>query len=1322
MDEAVTACSVSAPHVTPPRSTLGLAGWRAAGRLSIAGAFGLVSFGISAAAFAAAPSSLPVPPAYNALAFGIDAGMPSNVAESVVQTRDGYLWTGTEGGLARFDGVRIVTFRVATTPALGSNLIRCLIEDASGTLWIGTQNGLCRYFDRHFERIPGIDVPVADLACDNHGRLWIATLGAGVLELRDGRLISHAGDPGLPATRQALRLFHDSTDRIWIGFRDGGLASYGGGTFRTEAWADGNVGEISRIGEAPAGTFWFGTPRGVLRRRKGSSQQLGPEQGLPVSETASAFFTDAQGHFWIVIHNLYRAETADADAFANVSVATPDQCRSIMQDREGSYWLGTSGTGIIRMRPSAFRVFFPGQGNIQSVARGADDSAWVAPVGRQVVQIGSDGELTQLALRPAESANILSLLFDSGRLWIGTRDGLCVWEKGQLRRYPVPGVRVIYQDRQGALWLGSGDRGVLRYRNGAFESMGETLGTGVFSATAFGEDAAGTLYIGLDQGLVAFRDGKAAWLVPDPVIPEFRVRSIYSDASGDLWIGTKLNGLVLYQGNRWYDGKGLAETLGEPVSAIKEDSFGRLWLGAARGIIWGKKSDVLEAEHGKYAPDKFRVVGKNEGVEPSNVGYGSQPVSFTAADGSIWFATRTGVVSVRPDKIAFNAAVPPVWIERVQVDGIPAPSSDEIHLPAGTHDVAVDYTALSFVRPDAVFFRYRLQGRDAGWIDAGPRRTAFYADLKPGRYKFEVIACNNDGVWNETGAKLTLVQRPWFYQTWWFYGFAGLLIAGLAGGLHWMRTAILRRENERLEKGIAERTSELVESEKALRISQEKFSKAFHTQPDAIAISRLRDGVYLEINTSFTRVTGYTAEDILGRTPLPGDLGIWTDAADRERLVAAIGENGEVSGFESSFRRKDGTVFNGVLSARIMEIGGVTCMLSITRDVTDQKQLEDQLQHAQKMEAVGQLAGGVAHDYNNILTSTLMQLGLLLRNPALSPDIRPVLGELEKDANRAASLTRQLLAFSRRQVIQVKCVELNGMLENLFTMLCRLLGEAVQLEFLPSPAPLRIKADVGMIEQVVTNLCVNARDALGPRGGRLEIETSLVRLEESAVRSNPEARPGLFACLRVMDTGCGMSPVTLKHLFEPFFTTKEFGKGTGLGLAIIYGIIKQHQGWIEVESELGRSSTFRIFLPAQVNPPAESTSAAAPIPGGGHETILLVEDEVAVRKTVCLALQLCGYHILEAGDGEEAIRIWSEHRGVIDLLLSDMVMPKGISGLDLAERFRQDRPELKVIISSGYSVDLQKAGALAAARTAYLAKPYDLATLAAAIRKCLDES
>jgi len=531
-----------------------------------------------------------------------------------------------------------------------------------------------------------------------------------------------------------------------------------------------------------------------------------------------------------------------------------------------------------------------------------------------------------------------------------------------------------------------------------------------------------------------------------------------------------------------------------------------------------------------------------------------------------------------------------------------------------------------------------------------------------------------------------------------------------------VRSAELTRTLEQLRGSLAERER----TEAALRVSEEKFSRAFRLHPDAVSIHRLRDGACLEVNPSFTTITGYTASDMRDGEPLFRNWGLWVEAAARERLDTGLKTEGEVTGVEGPLRRKDGGVIRCVASARAMEIDGEACALTITRDLTVQKRLEEQLAQAMKLQAVGQLAGGIAHDYNNVLTATLLQLGFLLERDDLAPETRHIVRELEKMANRSASLTRQLLAFSRRQVMRKARIELNDVLGNVIKMLRRLLGENIQLDFRCSATPLWIDADVGMIEQVVTNLCVNARDAMKPRGGRLSIHTSAVTVDERATASCPEAYPGRFACFSVTDTGGGMSADALRHLFEPFFTTKNVGEGTGLGLATVYGIAQQHRGWVEVESEVGRGSTFRILLPMVIGEAPEGSAPVAPALRRGSETILIAEDEEVVRQTVALALANRGYRVHMAVDGKQALELWGGRAQEIDLLFSDMVMPNGVTGLELVEHFRRANPRLKVILTSGYSAELNRLGLPGGPGFRYLAKPFEVSTLIDLVRSCLD--
>jgi PAS domain S-box-containing protein len=391
------------------------------------------------------------------------------------------------------------------------------------------------------------------------------------------------------------------------------------------------------------------------------------------------------------------------------------------------------------------------------------------------------------------------------------------------------------------------------------------------------------------------------------------------------------------------------------------------------------------------------------------------------------------------------------------------------------------------------------------------------------------------------------------------------------------------------------------------------------------------------------------------------------------------------------------------------------------RDITERRQLEAQLRQAQKMEAIGQLAGGIAHDFNNILCATLMHLGLLQHNPQLTVGIKESLEEVERETLRAANLTRQLLLFSRRQAARIEPWNLDNLIEDLLKMLRRLLGENIEVVFEGAAGASWVSADAGMMQQVVMNLCINARDAM-PDGGRLTLATRMLEIEARSEKSHPEARPGRFVCLSVTDTGCGMDEAVLGRMFEPFFTTKEIGKGTGLGLATVYGIVQQHQGWIEVESKPGHGSSFRIHFPSTSPVGAIGISSDEEKVKGGSETILLVEDEAVLRQLAASCLRKLGYAVLPAGNAAEALKVWEEHHQEVALLFTDMKIPGQMTGLDLAARLKKEKGSLKVISSSGYIADLGDSALTAGQEIAYLPKPYTPAALARTVRHCLDKN
>jgi PAS domain S-box-containing protein len=508
--------------------------------------------------------------------------------------------------------------------------------------------------------------------------------------------------------------------------------------------------------------------------------------------------------------------------------------------------------------------------------------------------------------------------------------------------------------------------------------------------------------------------------------------------------------------------------------------------------------------------------------------------------------------------------------------------------------------------------------------------------------------------------------------------------------------------------------------ENSLRESEERYRGVFEAETDAIFLVDSATEALVDANHAALELYGYTLEEI--RRITSADI-----SAEPEKTHLVISEQHKRVPLRWH-RRKDGTVFPVEITLSFFETRGRKYHVAAIRDLTAQRrmeealsQAEEQLRHAQKMEAIGQLAGGVAHDFNNILAGVLMYLGLLQLEPAMDPSMKASLKELEKDVLRGTALTRQLLAFSRRQAMELSVVDLKGLLQGLLKMLHRLLGEHIELSLVGPDGLPPAEADPSMLEQVVINLCVNARDAM-PQGGPLILRVAAVDLGSGASLENPEAREGRFLRLSVSDSGSGMSKETLQHVFEPFFTTKGVGRGTGLGLATVHGIVKQHRGWMEVRSELGRGSTFSAYLPAfegKPSVPAE-TRKAAPAPGVG-ETVLVVEDEERLRAGIIEVLQRHAYLVVEAANGPDSLRQWRRHIERIDLVVTDMVMPGGMNGREVVERMREDRPGLKAIICTGYTDEPMMPGRAPAGLTTFLRKPFDMPHLLAVVRQRLDE-
>jgi len=546
-------------------------------------------------------------------------------------------------------------------------------------------------------------------------------------------------------------------------------------------------------------------------------------------------------------------------------------------------------------------------------------------------------------------------------------------------------------------------------------------------------------------------------------------------------------------------------------------------------------------------------------------------------------------------------------------------------------------------------------------------------------------------------------------ETWAIRGVRILLEMCLAGLVSFV---LLTKENhvppERIG-GVSGRMS----AEEQMRLQ----SAALEAAANAIVITDAK-GTILWVNRAFTDLTGYGPEESIGKNPRL--LKSWDyDQSFYKNLWSTI-QSGKVWHGEIRNRKKDGSLYTEEMTITPLysPCGEITHFIAIKQDITEKKKLEAQYRHAQKMEAVGQLAGGVAHDFNNVLSIITGYSELSLDKLRAGDPIASNLHKIKAAAARAASLTKQLLAFSRQQIAFPKIVNLGEVVNDVADMLRRLVGDDVSITFRATMPLGAIRADVGQIEQILMNLIVNARDAM-PNGGEIIIETRNVNLDETYQRTHEPVRPGPYVMLSVSDSGCGMDEETKTQIFEPFFTTKAIGKGTGLGLSTVYGIVKQSEGYIWVYSEPGRGTTLKLFFPRIGEIAEKSTRPVENVgPWKGSETILLVEDDEILRDLIVTTLENVGYRVLEAGTAEGAIELAAKHKDEIQLLLSDVVMAK-VSGPQLSTLLRESCPKLKVVFMSGYAAEMLFRRDFLPRNASFMEKPFSRESLLSALHKAL---
>ncbi|HYP17749.1 MAG TPA: two-component regulator propeller domain-containing protein [Opitutus sp.] len=1275
----------------------------------------------------AAPTAATVAPMGNFVRISEDEGLAHSDVRAMAQDRDGFLWFGLRlGGLTRFDGYELKSHQhdPANPRSIGNQIIWSLLVDRNGTLWIGTEGGLDRY-DRstdsfvHHRRDPARpeSLPNNVVTClyeDSRGTLWVGTRdGLARLDDREAGRFTTFRRPQLiegSTTKDTFRSITEdpSTGLLWLGANDGlaafdprtgAFASYLHDPADPESLSRNAVNKVLRDEH---GTFWALTEFGANSFRPAFAQVAQHSVGTPrirftrqippggPANPGTVFIRDGlidrRGRLWFASRGgvqlfdratgtftTYRRDAADPTSLSD------DLVQSIFEDRGGNLWVGTYAGGVNRLRSETkpFRVHRHQLSNPHSLSED----------------------------------RVSGLAFDaSGRLWAATVNGLNRLDGDKWTRFlhrpddpeslPTNDLSTMAAGPDGSLWIGSNYGGLSRFDGRRFQRFptsptnapaanGWHPFTGV-QVNSILPEADGGVWIGArSYGLDYLKDGRFRHYNPQesqgarPAQPTMNPLFGFAAENGDLWFATETSGLVRFEraAQRFtaFQDLGGPPGLARTLHCMADGGGGIVWLGAADGLL-------------KFDTKAGRLVRQYTVAD----GLPNPAVVTIVRDrrGHLWVATAKGLADFDPQAETFRVYEKP--------DGLPANVFSQrtgalgpdgrvyLGTRAGIVDFAPEALKDNPVPPAVVITELRWLGRPppdahgqrretvlniadpirvpAGQLGFSLRFSALdFAAPEKNRFRYRLEGW--DAEWSSASAR----ERIATYTS-------------LPPGTY--RFQVQASNSDQVWNEIGASVQVVVEP----HLWQTLW---FRLGLAGAGVVVLAAGLQWRLRVVRQRNASLEQQVSLRTAQLQEEIGV------RQRAEKALRES------HAELERR--------VQERTAELAETN--LSLQAEITERKSVEAQLRHSQKMETIGQLAGGIEHDFNNLLTVILGQ-SELLSDSGLSPGDRDAaVRDIKAAAQRATNLTRQLLVFSRHQEVNTVAVDLNAVVAGMSKLLRHVIGERVALETGLHAGALGTLADPGMLEQVLVNMAVNARDAM-PRGGRLRIATAKVAVGAEQAARTPHATSGEFARLSVSDTGTGIPPEILPQIFEPFFTTKESGKGTGLGLAISQGIIHQHRGWIEVETRVGEGTTFHVFLPIRAcTPESAGRQAELRLHAAGDRTVLVAEDETAVRSLVHNVLTRHGYRVIEASSAADAITRWTEHRQEISVLLTDIVMPGPLDGHDLARRLSAEEPKLRVITMSGYDPSEVEGGS--GERNVHLRKPFTADELVTAIERAL---
>ncbi len=1264
-------------------------------------------------------------------------GMGSSHVNDIMQDHMGRIWMATRAGIDRYDGLNWRNYSTADgLPAMG--FVKIAV-DREGRIWAIPEpysaGCLTAFFfdgdrwnriesidtdtrDQHkisaFQLLEkeGAETPVLLVSSIRSGlyrwekgswtrfstknglpdntvnciQLWkgdhYAATGGGLSRLNGDGFVHtpRVPLPGFPSTD--IKGIHPDGERLWL-FSDGYLGYLDNDAQKTVYFQTGFVfrDKLKPVRLLPDGRtgMYIANMYEIyyydFRTRK--AEVIGIPNGL-ISAGTNSISRDFEGNIWVACGR--GATKISSRRFTNYQKQAgllEDEVTAILEYQPGKFVLGHN-KGLTFWDGDRFRqIHFAGKvGDRFSLCRVLDMKAdskqniWLALSETGPAKIDKQYNFTWYGTENGAPGRVMCLWIDKrDRVWMGSGKDIYFFEKNKkgpaFSRFdeikPASPLRKIYGEGTRLRYLTSDGHGIYAYdnKNKRWENIrvpGRSRGNSTYAVK---KDSKGRLLVGTAAGLFFAENGILKRFKEN----EFQVRRpiyfITEDTHRRIWCGTN-NGMIRWDGKRKISYSIPEGLIGQETNRAANcvDSTGKLWIGTNNGLsVYDEVFDNLDKT---ILPPKLHLL---------TLGVENRKIPLTPSD-------RPIELSYKEDTVVFH------------------------------------FRGISFLDESAIRFSHKLEGVDNDWLDEHyPYNQAIrYSRLNPGTYRFFLKARNSLGSWSEPAVSAKIIVSKPFYQKWWFFLLMVLAFGAILYAVFYFYAA--KRSAGLLEKLVEERTGQLNASEKRYRALFEESRDMIFTTTSA--------GKFADLNPACVELLGYASKEDAQKIDIRTKL--LSSRENRVKFFNELKEKGYVKDFELHMQRKDGEKIVTLITATPIpgEKGDFPAIRSIARDITEKKRLQEQLQQAQKMEAIGTLAGGIAHDFNNILSVITGYIELSFDDLPEGTQLRRNIDQVSIAARRAKELVARILTFSRRDSHERKPLEIAAIVKEALKLLRSSLPATIDIRRDISAEPVIVLADATQIQQVVMNLCTNAAHAMREKGGVLEAKLHEIYLDESAAADYDDLRPGTYLKLSVRDTGHGIAPAIAKRIFEPYFTTKKKGEGTGMGLAVIHGIVKSHGGDITVESTPGKGTAFHVLLPVVEKTVEPRTEKQGPTPGGKREHILFVDDEKLLVEVTQKTLEKLGYRVTAKNNSPDALEAFTQNPGDFDLVLTDYTMPD-MTGIQLAKKILALRPDIPVIICTGYSEAVSPEQMTETGIHSLLTKPMTKPMLARAIRKALEK-